>query len=396
MKRWLPKVFFIFALFGLLFFSLTTEVKAVNDQPLSIYGRVVDATTNQPISGAVVLIWDVMNLSDLELGSGLCITDDNGYYSAEGPYIRSTCKYYVYAYAGNPLDGHFTYAPSTRIEVALREKPVNTSFRLVPSATISLVDDFWYVESVTPPHQFCVFVTPASNSSLELYNATYLRKYGFGRYAPDTFFLGLSDRLVIVPAEVKVYLYVSAEFYSSDRGFFEATFIVDNNQEGFILPTGSKTEVSVAWCSLSASFPVVQHYVSNVYSEVQEAHNAGFYVWEERMNLLDTLSSVQEDAYAQLLKNDYVGCWTTLRQARSLAEGVQKSLSFMRLVSSANATYLPAFFAVYAVTLGFFAFENTRRKIISSLCFHCLILASLFWIYPGMQAIASESLPIFL
>jgi len=379
---------------GIAIFPINTRCE---EGSLVICGKVVDAISGRPIPNATVLIWDIIGCSEPKIGAGIYITDSDGCYLASSPYLRVGRKYYIYAYVGDPIRGKFIYAPSTRKVVTLYEENsfVNVSFKLIPAGTIFLTDDFWYIESVIQPHQFSVGVI-VTDPLVERYNATYLSRYGFGRLSPDTYFLYLNSRTIIVPANTKVYLNVTAFFYSAERGFFERSFIIDDGGKGFFLSQGESVNVSLAWFSLHASFPIIQNYVSKTLSEIEKARGEGFDVWNEREKLKEALSLLEE-AYLHLTKHNYANCWLSLRRALSLIESIYRSLDFMRRRAYENAIYLPAFFAIYSVSLGLFLSESEKKKVILSFCMYSAILASLFIVYPGMQrAVAGERILTFL
>jgi len=194
-------------------------------------------------------------------------------------------------------------------------------------------------------------------------------------------------------------LEITAKFYSQiplfpGRTYISTTFTVDNEGESFDLSQGAQEIHTVTGYGLIQSFGVVNAKITSVFNEVNEAQLIGFYVAEERRTLFKAQSKVSE-AQDRLNAKEYIECWSDLRVAYGEAEGVSKTLKKMRLISTSNAVYLPAILAIFSVILAFFAFENNRKKLISSIFFYLAFLISLYFIYPGSRLIIEQNLLLF-
>lgn len=363
----------------------------------SIVGKVVDACTGKPIPNASVIIWDLNRLDKPKIGAGLYITDSLGNYNATAPYVVTGHSYWIYAYRGNISAASFDYVPSKSSDkrlLDLEPGETNISIALVPGAPMVFYGKVWSVESPSPAYRVIInVVSPLSESAPDVCGASYVTSYGG---SVDTFFLGFPSNLTVVPSGVKVELKAEAWFFIREVGMIKQSFRIDNDRKSFLLDQGAPaTLVQLADYSLRQSSDVVNTYISRISSEADEYQRIGFYVWEERKSLSLARSDLH-DAMSQLSKGNHIASWIILREAYALTRGVHETLNFMRLVAAANAVYMPAVLSVFAVVLGFFSFENNRKKFIASIIFYLVLIAILFQIYPGTKVLASENLALFM
>jgi len=103
----------------------------------SIYGKVVDANTGQPIEGATILIWDLATLEKPKLGTGIYFTNAMGEYNVTGSYLVPDHVYLIYAYKGNFTEEIVTYVPALQ-SLTLKAPGQEVSFSLVPGALVKL------------------------------------------------------------------------------------------------------------------------------------------------------------------------------------------------------------------------------------------------------------------
>ncbi|MEM2111525.1 MAG: FtsX-like permease family protein, partial [Candidatus Bathyarchaeia archaeon] len=91
----------------------------------------------------------------------------------------------------------------------------------------------------------------------------------------------------------------------------------------------------------------------------------------------------------------YEKCWSILREALGKASDVLALINYYIIWASANAVYLPAFFAVYSVIFAFFLFEDNRKKYISSLGLYGIFLMLLYVVYPGIRIVVAQNVNLF-
>jgi len=386
--------------------SINSSAASPNPGAPLLRCKAVDANNDSSIQGATVLLWDITNLH-VEVG----FTNSEGECNLTG--IDKTRGYTIYAYRGNLTSMNFDYVPQ-KMEITVGETTNVTDvlFRLVQGASIYLDGDIYSVEAASPPSRVSIkAINPTTGNPYNL-SASYISEYGDTK---DHFFLYNEDalslyypnytmeklrRLAIVPAGMPVSLEITAKFYSQvplfpGRTYFSTTFTVDNERNYFNLPQGANVTHTVTGYGLTRSFGVVNAKITSVFNEVNEAQLIGFYLAEERRTLFKAQSKISE-AQERLNAKEYIECWSDLRVAYGEADGVSKTLKKMRLISTSSAVYLPAIFAVFSVILAFFAFENNKKKLISSILLYVAFLIALYFIYPGSRLIIEQNLLLFL
>ncbi|MEM1557225.1 MAG: FtsX-like permease family protein, partial [Thermoproteota archaeon] len=367
-------------------------VKAASSE-IEIYGRVVDAANGSPIKGATVLICDISDPSTtLAPGAGIYTTDDNGIYVATSNYIRKGHYYRIYAFKGLPSRGPFDYVPSKPLTLKIEEEgKINASFRLVPAACLIIEGEVMYVEaSGTAYRTWLSVVDPYTGSPPEVYGAEYISSYGA---SPDTWFLGLDERVAIIPANSKVYLRADSVFRIGGQ-VKTFSFIIDNNGEGFFLPQGSMRNVSVWEYPLRRSLDMVKDVHSGVLRKTEEFSRSGFIVFDERQRL-ETARQKYLESQGLMYSNPRESLYV-MREAYAEIIAVDNTLNFMKFAATTEAVRLPIFLSVMAVVLGFFLFEKDKLKLISTLAFYVLLVFLIFAVYPGISTFSNEDVRNFI
>jgi len=361
-------------------FQTPTRLGASPGPDTLIRCKVTDADTNKTISNASVLVWDGTTWIDA------FSTDSEGECNITG---LPAGKYTLFVYKGNLTAGVVDYLPQGPRDVQLEEGSTkNVSFGLVPGAAVHFSGEISVVEAVGPPLGFSVeIIDPRTGSPPEL-NGSYIAKYNS---TVRSFLVekgSLDKDFVFVPTEVLINLRVDAIFFERDLGLFHVEFLVpDINLSEHIL--------NITKYSLTSSIGVVTNRLRDGLREVDEAWDLGFFLPNERRTLDTASSDVPIRAHTALEAGEYVKCWGILREAVYKAEAVHLTLENYKLISLSGAVYLPAFFAVYSVILGFFLFEQDRRKLVSSLSFYLVFLVALYLIYPGTRLMVRQSLSLF-
>jgi len=364
---------------------------------LSIYGKVTDAETGLPISGATVLIWDLNTLDKPRWGAGIYLTDERGEYNVSGPYVKAGHTYLIYAYRGNFTKKVGDYIPA--VKRLKFESSIDVSFSLVPGALIELEGRPYLVQS-SSPGAGRMFIRVLSETGL---NASFIDEYGD---SVDTWFIGLDRNLAIVPANTPVTLEAHVWFFSVERRRIEKeVFHLYNGSSPFLLSQGDKTSSQISSYSLRGGMRYVESTFVDISSQLDQAQSVGFVVFEERRRLAsqDDPSSVNQKmikASSILTRaqndRDYLEVWTLLREALATMDLISMSLQNMRLVSKTSAVYLSAIMATFSAVLAFFLFEDSRRKLYSSIAIYAIFLVSLYLSYPGAHIIIDENAFLFL
>jgi len=394
--RWESTVNFALILIILMAFQLSI-FKDASASSLSIYGKVVDAYSGSPISDATVVAWDLNTLEKPKFGSGMYFTDERGEYNISDRYVKAGHTYLVYAFRGNFTEKTVDYIPA--VKRLKFESSIEVSFSLVPSAVIELEGIPYLVQSSSPGGGR-MFVKVLAETGLDI---SFINEYGD---SVDTWFLGLSRQLVIVPANIPITLEAHIWFFSVEQRRIERrVFPLYNGSSPFLLSQGSRSPAQISSYSLRGGLEYVESKFVGISSKLDEAQSVGFVVFEERRLLADpknpssvnhkmiTASSILTHAQNDL---DYLEVWTLLREALATLDVISMSLENMRLVAKTSAIYLSGIMATFAVVLAFFFFEEKRRKMLTSIAIYAIFLVCLYFFYPGAHVIIDENALLFI
>ncbi|MCS7119617.1 MAG: FtsX-like permease family protein [Nitrososphaerota archaeon] len=344
-----------------------------------IYIKVTDANTGEPISNATLIILDITTgLEESKIRS----TGQSGEYVYEEAVPEG--KYWIYAYKGNLTSGYMEYAPAGPflIHFSIFDTVKNLTVRLVPCGTIRLKGPIWMAGISELLENFAVTIIDPACGKPPMLNGDYISQYN----STTRFYLAekdlLNKSLVFVPADVNLDLLVEATFYRREVGFRSFSFRIENVS----VRKSEEAAYELSYYSLRESIKDVNSVVQSVMEELSFLQSIGFYFVQERSNLVEQISTIN-DARRELDRRDYYECWKALSKAYSESLSVRETLRYYVGVSTQSAVYLPTFLAVYSVILAFFLFEDDRKKVAASLIFYIVFLVALFQIYPGTRTI---------
>ena len=355
-----------------------------------IYGRVIDFKTGKPIPNAtIILAWC--------LESYRFFTDKNGFYNISGPFIILGRSYYIYAFRGNFTQKNVDYVPSVkRIEMDSWEKKVD--FTLVPGALIELKGSWYLVQSPSPRRKgmFTLKVLGEDGSRLSIVPGM-VDEYGSSLHA---WFLRLDGNLVIVPADtpviVKTEVYI---FLKSRKSATRKDIILYNGSVAFNLPQGAKSSILISDYTLRNGLDTVRSKFNETISQINDAQNIGFVVFDERRKIMNSYRRIMEaDSLLTHAKNDddYLKVWSILRSELEQMNLISMTIQHMYMVSKTGAVYLSAVMAVFSTVLALFLFEKEKRKIISSIVIYIIYLVLLYFLYPGAHIVIEENSSLFI
>jgi len=356
-----------------------------------IYGKVVDFKTGMPIPNATIIIWD---LNTLDLGT--YFADENGVYNVSGSFLKLGHTYQVYAFRGNFTEKTIDYVPSVKKIKIESWKLYEINFTLVPGALIDLKGSWYLVQSSSLGGR--VFLKVLNEDSSELNTSLDLiDEYGDSLHA---WFLRLDRNLAIIPADMPVIIEAHIFFFSKEqRRIHKEDIILYNGSWPFNLPQGSRGSLQISDYSLRRGLDIADSRFTDISSQLDEAQNIGFVVFEERRLVIDSKQKIME-ASTLLTRakdeEDYLKVWSILRAEIERMNLVSMTLLNMRLVSKTSAVYLSAVMAVFSVVLAFFLFEKEKKKMISSVMIYVVFLICLYFLYPGAHIVINENSLLFI
>lgn len=386
----------LFAFLVVIFLLSLSPTPSIADTSLSINVKIVDAVTDKPVVNATIILFDPSTFNKY-----VYFTDENGECIISGNHIKLRNFYWLYAYKGDFEAKRVEYAPVVERRIYF-EKLENKSLilNLVPGALIELEGIPYIVQSSSIEERYMSIKVVETEKT----NYTFIREYG----PQDIFLLGLSRKMVIVPANIPFILEVDVFYFTKEQGrvaMGKEVFHIDNSSQPFVMSQGdtivgaSPDIRPIPYYSLRRGLNYVNAILDLISRKIHDAQAIGFTVFDE-MKLLRGISQKVRDAQLRLqsaqVDDEFKKVWLMLREALGEMEYISVILDNKYLVSKTNAVYLSAVMATFSIVLAFFFFENERKKVISSIAFYALFLTSLYFIYPGAHVIIDENIILFM
>ncbi|MEM3046529.1 MAG: FtsX-like permease family protein [Candidatus Bathyarchaeia archaeon] len=391
------------------------EASAQIALPVIIQGCVT-STDGLPISGAKVVVLDWSTFAYRVL-----VTDEDGFYSGVFPRgVAFTPHEYVVYVLHQNSEGVFDYVPaaypSNPYERGSRIcDSQNVSFSLHPGATVYLSGELWYILSreVSLWHTF--EVVEAANQLRPNLGSQAILTFGQPPYRypaavripplPDVRYLPeylFNRSLVVVPAGMRVYVLVKAEFFNERTERMEIVgFAVDQGGSPFNLSQGEFVTVNLGAFSARFNVETLKTVIGSVENELSQAESQGFFVGAERQDL-GSVSKRIEDSEPSLPPNNYDPSRDALREVRFIfldaayyqLQLLERRIADMYLLAESHSFFFPFFLAVFTVILAFFTFESNRRKLLMSLVLYPVMAAGLVYVYPGFMVLFDDEIPL--
>jgi ABC-type lipoprotein release transport system permease subunit len=384
--------------FVLLFALINIHVghSSVQDTPL-VYGKVIDIKTGLPISDAHVVFWDAEKLEQPTLGNGHYLTDKNGEYSIPAGYLRVGKTYYVYAFQGDFETKNVEYVPSNRRTIHLdKSEPRNVSFSLFPGAMVEWEGTAYLVQALSPEDR-AIKMTVLSNVTVE---ASSMSEYGD---SAEIYYINLTHRIAIIPADTSVVLEAGIWYYSSDPAILfpvvMEVFRIYNGSLPFFLHQGELFSFRIPTYSLRRGVEYAENRYVDITSQVDRAQSIGFVLFDERRSINQAHQLILEaSASLSTARTDieFLTVWRNIRSALTTFNEVSNKLTIDRQIGEAGAAYLSAIMAAFSAVLAFFLFDDNRKKFYSNIFIYAAFLIALYFIYPGAHIIIDENFLLFL
>jgi len=358
-------------------------------ESISVYVNVFDAKSQAPVRGATIIIVDVSR--DMVTTT---FTDENGKCFFTGIFGRT---YYLYIYKGDFNAKRIEYAPTKKVISIKSFEPIAIDVFLAPGAIIEIGGKLYLVELPSPEERAMeISVVVRASCPYE-----FLQEYGRSK---DTYYLGLSEKIAIVPAEIPVDLKIrTSVIVIEERGLkyvYKEFYVTDLDGSSFILSQSDVKYISVSLYSLRRSLEDVKSKYESTSLQVSEAQKYGFMTFEERRILgLDAYQKILDaERILHYVQDDssFEKAWFLLREAFGKIEYVSGMVAQKFIISVTNTAYISAIMALFSVVLAFFFFESERRKIISCFFFYVLLTLILYLTYPGAHILIEKNLLVFI
>ena len=410
------------AMLSLIAFSATAQSYK---ESLRIYGKVVDYYTSEPIFNATIIA--IPWRGSFEQRYFIAYTDSEGFYEIALPMYDLyglRCEYLIYVLHTNSSTGLIDYVPALYPEDVSKggiKSSMELSFNLVPGALIEIYPkrkaDMWYILSKSAPSWY--IITPVDSSTFEtptLPNGTVVIygeppvhsvKKRLGIVGADIQYLSSRDlfakNVVIVPADTSIYLVAKMQFLNERTKRKDIlSMLIGFQGKSIKLRKGERILVDIRSEMYKVSADTLETLTRDLEEKLALAEQEGFYVGAERedlqrgvvqnveaaKNLLPPLNPSPSEHELDAVRFQY------LEEAYYSLRLLENRLGVMRALAQSHATFYPPFFAVFSIAIGSFLFEDTRKKLITTLVVYPLIIVSLYYIYPGFRIIMNPQCKI--
>jgi ABC-type lipoprotein release transport system permease subunit len=156
----------------------------------------------------------------------------------------------------------------------------------------------------------------------------------YGSYADIVKAIGYDERLVVIPAEAKVEIKVTADFKSPTKGKdWREAFIVKGKAGYFKLSPGELLRFDVSEPNIISNMEDVREILESSLRLLEECRDAGFLVEAERRDLTNSYRLLEE-SLSLLRVRAYDQSFAKLRSSYMLAEKAKEQLEGLILTSS--------------------------------------------------------------
>lgn len=343
--------------------TLVSHIQAEDANQLSAYGNVVNKA-GYPIPDAHVIFWNIETSFTTE-------TNASGRYEID---VESWKFYQVYAYYDDSSTPGFDYVPAYS-RVSVKDSSINVSFTLLPGASIDAEGDLRSFETFEPPTMIVFTVVDQQGLLKEADSVT---EYGEG--VLESYLMGLSGRVIVVPSNIPVKVNVDMIFPS---GLVQRCTI-DNESDYLSLAKGELRNIDVRKYKTRADVNSSYGYIASARATVNEAEGAGFYVSYER-NELSRAENLVDDANSA--GEDYDLAQANIRQAYLITRSVEDDISSLYVNSSKSIIFITPFLGFTAVAIASILYDDRRRRLSLSIALYVLLFAFLYLLYPGYAAL---------
>jgi len=331
------------------FLVSTQLVYAQEEETATLSGRVLDEN-NEPISDAIIMartryVYSPHRATTDSNGSFQIIVDREGWYTVGVMCNRSDTP-------------GVDYVPSVWETHVQLGSTASFTFSLEKGASIHLDEELWFVES-SKPVDYCRFTVTSPNGE-PLGRKPSVYTYGIDGYS---WLLGLSRRLVVVPADREVVIEVFARIGSSTRPpspTVSRTFAIRGKTGYFKLSQGERLHVDVREHTLDCNVAALRQLLDSAFSLLKDADYAGFLVTVERQDLLDAYGLIDTSLFSGK-KGLYDESFAKLRRAYILTSRTTEALQGLLQTGSQSAFILSLFFVFIASASAYLVTERENR-----------------------------------
>jgi len=353
-------------------------------QRTRVYGYVLDFETHQPIPNARITALNgyissfrFSDLANTDIQQNVVAeTNSSGFFET---YVESFKQYTFFAFHDSKSTPGLDHVPAYK-ELAVQGSPCYIFFSLLPGASIDFTEDpfFSFDESL-----FSLRVVD-EEGLLEI-TGSWMQRLEFRS--------GIGRRTIAVPANTKIKVEIEV-FRVIGYGFRgrnlerTANFSIPLSGGYFELEQGGQVAINLRESRLEVE----------AQTSLQKTLHDARYMAEEigvlssyERSRIDRAEDLVRKAQASISSGDYVSAQADLYEAYVVLKDVQRSLSELFQNSVLSIYFITPFIGVTSSALGAIFFKDRRRRTFASLATYALLVAALFFAFPGYALVQNPS-----
>ena len=369
-------------------FLVSSQLLYVQGQKTAtLTGTVLDEN-REPVRNAIIKVWGPGYFRDQAR------TDSSGSFQL---LIIREGWYSVYATCDRSETSGVDYVPSLWETYLQLGSTATFTFTLERGASLYLDGELRFVES-SKPADYCRFtVTHPNREPLSEKYSVYT--YGSGTDLVRRF--GLSEKLIVIPADTEVAIRVDARI-PSPRIWH--SFTIRGKPGYFKLSQGETLHVDGMEYVLDFDVEKTKQTWDSAFYLLKDAEHVGFLVSAERQDLLNAYSMI-DASLLSMKKRSYDEAFANLRNAYVLSSGTIERLQGLIQISSQSALLLMPIFVFIASSSAYLITERKRsieiftqeRKkfslsinLLISILFYSILICTFYLAYPGCRLISQS------
>lgn len=255
--------------------------------------------------------------------------------------------------------------------------------RLIPSASVSLVEDLQFVYTDDLPLSVRYEVQDQEGEILAPSGFPLVFGWKVLRLLDIP---GLSTSTVVVPAGVSTGIRVNCSIISEKR---LVTRVFDIKPVPS-LEAGELLQIDIRRFSLPGNLDYLDDQLDEVRLQLNEMSSLGFYL-SKQMTETSTAERRLIEARRLFEAGDYKDCFDAAKRTYIDLMSTSRELDGLYNDASTSVYFLIAFLCAMSISTGFLLRDYRRPQITIGVILYSLLLVSLFYVYPGSRMIAFSS-----
>ncbi len=255
--------------------------------------------------------------------------------------------------------------------------------RLIPSASVSLVEDLQFVYTDDLPLSVRYEVQDQEGEILAPSGFPLVFGWKVLRLLDIP---GLSTSTVVVPAGVSTGIRVNCSIISEKR---LVTRVFDIKPVPS-LEAGELLQIDIRRFSLPGNLDYLDDQLDEVRLQLNEMGSLGFYL-SKQMTETSTAERRLIEAKRLFEAGDYKDCFDAAKRTYIDLMSTSRELDGLYNDASTSVYFLIAFLCAMSISTGFLLKDYRRPQVTIGVILYFLLLVSLFYVYPGSRMIAFSS-----